>query len=50
MYCPLIKEECKGEKCAWWISESLVIEDACAIRVLTELSKRDYMGSKGSKT
>ena len=29
-YCPIIKDECVGEKCVWFISEM----DTCVARVL----------------
>jgi hypothetical protein len=42
MFCPLIKGDCKKTDCAWWVTESLVIEDCCALRILAEEARRSF--------
>jgi len=40
MFCPLIKDECKKEACAWWVEGN----NNCAITELAEVGITTFKG------
>lgn len=36
MFCPMIKEECKQEECAWFVSSPTTKTTACAIQGISK--------------